>query len=175
MVSGAKIVNFFEFKDKNRAKRAINFFDVFFLIFVMARFVLIYLFGDCTVLKNFYYFCVMKRYLVILFTLLLCNVVGLCVNADDSLSDVELDVKLSSESFISQQSRSCGIVLPETNSASVISVKVNQNNHHQLYTFFAHAGASHSLNAVIACRKSHIVGFSRSVDKYIYALRRIII
>lgn len=141
----------------------------------MARFVQIYLFGDCTVLKNFYYFCVMKRYLVILFTLLLCNVVGLCVNADDSLSDVELDVKLSSESFISQQSRSCGIVLPETNSASVISVKVNQNNHHQLYTFFAHAGASHSLNAVIACRKSHIVGFSRSVDKYIYALRRIII
>ena len=133
------------------------------------------LFGACVVLKNFYYFCIMKRYLVILFTLLLCNVVGFCVDADKSLSDAELEVRLCSECIISQQSRSCGIIQQETNSASVISVKVNQNNHHQLYTFFAHAGASHSLNAVIACRKSHIVRFTRSVDKYIYALRRIII
>ena len=116
----------------------------------------------------------MKRCLVILFALLLCNVVSLSVTTDESLSEVRREVVSYSEIFVLQQSRSVGFVTTETQSLTLQSVKVNQTNH-QVHTSFAHASDSHSLNMVIAICNSHIVGFARSVDKYIYALRRIII
>lgn len=116
----------------------------------------------------------MKRFLVILFALLVCNVVSLCVTTDPPLSEHTREIVMHSETIVLQQSGSMGFVTPETHSVNLQTAKVNQTNH-QAHTLVAHAGGSHSLNLAIAIRNSHVVGFSRSVDKYIYALRRIII
>lgn len=121
------------------------------------------------------YICLVKRFVVIISALLICNLASLFVSFEATSSDEHNEVVLSSDCAISQSSGSSPMILNETNYVSIVFAKVNQTTPTHEFSSEAHVRDSHIINAVITLCNTRFIGFSRSVDKYIYALRRIII
>lgn len=116
----------------------------------------------------------MKNLLQILFVLLLCEVVPGSDVSKGASADAVRDMAFQQGAISLHNSSSFKMMLNETVSLN-LGVKVCKTSHHQGHIFDPRTKYSHSLNLSIAIHNACIVAFSRSVDKYIYALRHIII
>ena len=117
----------------------------------------------------------MRRLLFVIVALLLCDFVAFSASESESLSSVgSLETISQNECVIAQQSgRSC-LAVGETNYVVSPSVKVVENHDYISECDFLF-GNSHLINYAVITSNSRLIGFSRSVDKYIYALHHLII
>lgn len=112
----------------------------------------------------------MNRLVSILFLLFVYGATSLSATDADVVSEVVPCSETFENLTISGDPNSEGVVINENNITFSVSPKVHHSHHH---AFGAHY--SHFVNAIIAVHNSCLVGFSRTIDKYIYFLRHIII
>lgn len=116
----------------------------------------------------------MKKFIAILILFFLGNLYAAEISASLPAKTVVNQVEVDCSCQLAQHNRSSMMVINETSYVCNAPVKVNENHHND------HIGCEQQFS--VHCHKhalceynSNIESFSRSVDKYIYALRHIII
>lgn len=116
----------------------------------------------------------MQKLILIIIAIVLCDFAAHSVMADEpNMGGMPL-VELSGDYSFESQSAIPALAYGETSCVVAPPVKIIESHDYELECYIR-ASNSRLINSVIISTNSRLVGFSRSVDKYIYALHQLLI